>query len=139
MAGRVRRFQGWLTTPSNPLGVLSDSHRVIALDLRNAKGCPSKGSLEIGRSRDGFTDDKLGLMDHLGIDGFMLLGFCIGGPIIWNLLKRADDRVFSAVPVHPSRYNTSLPDFYHQNDIKRWAPRLCKERPDITMDMASDY
>ena len=78
-------------------------------------------------------------MDHLGIDRFMLLGFCIGGPIIWNLLKRADDRVFSAVPVHPSRYKTSLPDFYHQNDIKRWAPRLCKERPDITVDLASDY
>jgi dienelactone hydrolase len=28
-------------------------------------------------------------MDHLGIDKFMALGFCIGRPFIWNLLKRA--------------------------------------------------
>jgi dienelactone hydrolase len=27
-------------------------------------------------------------MDHLGIREFMVLGFCIGGPFIWNLLKR---------------------------------------------------
>ena len=25
-------------------------------------------------------------MDHLGIDKFMVMGFCIGGPFIWNLL-----------------------------------------------------
>ena len=27
-------------------------------------------------------------MDHLGIDKFMVMGFCIGGPFIWSLLKR---------------------------------------------------
>jgi hypothetical protein len=32
-------------------------------------------------------------MDHLGFDKFMVMGFCIGGPFIWNLLKRAPIRV----------------------------------------------
>jgi dienelactone hydrolase len=36
-------------------------------------------------------------MDHLGIGKFMVLGFCIGGPFIWNLLKRAPDRIVAAV------------------------------------------
>jgi dienelactone hydrolase len=41
-------------------------------------------------------------MDHLGIRQFMVLGFCIGGPFIWNLLKRAGDCVVAAVPAQPS-------------------------------------
>ena len=36
-------------------------------------------------------------MDHLGIDKFMVLGYCIGGPFIWNLIKRAPSRVAAAV------------------------------------------
>ena len=40
-------------------------------------------------------------MDHLGIREFMVLGFCIGGPFIWNLLKRAGDRV-GTPPCRPS-------------------------------------
>ena len=43
------------------------------------------------------ADDQIGLMDHLGIDKFMVMGFCIGGPLIWNLLKRAPNRVVAAV------------------------------------------
>ena len=41
-------------------------------------------------------------MDHLGIETFMVLGFCIGGPFIWNLLKRAPDRIIAAVLAQPS-------------------------------------
>ena len=31
-----------------------------------------------------YADDQLGVMDHLGIDKFLVLGFCIGGPFAWN-------------------------------------------------------
>ena len=41
---------------------------------------------------DAFTDGHIGLMDHLGIDKFMVLGYCIGEPFIWNLIKRAQAR-----------------------------------------------
>jgi len=41
-------------------------------------------------------------MDHLGIRQFMVLGYCIGQPLIWNLIKRAGDRVVAAVLTQPS-------------------------------------
>ena len=36
-------------------------------------------------------------MDDLGIDKFMVMGFCIGGPFIWSLLKRTPNGVVAAV------------------------------------------
>src|SRR5438876_8959870 len=88
---------GLATHPFNPLDEFAGEFRVIAADLRNAKGGQSTGPLETDRAWDAFTDDHIGLMDHLGIDKFMVMGFCIGGPFIWNLLKRAGNRVVAAV------------------------------------------
>ena len=123
----------------NPLEEFSDKYRVVALDMRNANGGASTGPLEITRTWDGFTDDHIGLMDHLGIDRFMVLGFCIGGPLIWNLLKRAGERVVSAILVHPSGYNSAAPDIFYKNNIAGWAPGFCESRSDVSMEMASEY
>jgi pimeloyl-ACP methyl ester carboxylesterase len=92
------------THPFNPFDAFKDEFRVIAADLRNAKGGESSGPLETDRPWDAYTDDHIGLMDHLGIRDFLVLGFCIGGPFIWNLLTRASDRVVAAVPAQPSGY-----------------------------------
>ena len=86
-----------------------------------------------------YTDDHIGLMDHLGIGQFMVLGFCIGGPFIWNLLKRAGDRVVAAVPAQPSGFRPELPDLSYQNNMKGWGPELCERRPDITMAMVDAF
>ena len=123
----------------DPLEEFSDNYRVIALDLRNANSGKSEGPLEIERPWDGLTDDQLALMDHLGIDRFMVMGFCIGGPLIWNLLKRAGERVASAVLVHPSGYSASVPNLFFQNNINGWAPGFRQQRPDITQEMVRDY
>ena len=71
--------------PFNAIKEFGDEYRCIAFDLRNAPPGQSSGPLEIDRPWDSHTDDQLALMDHLGIDKFMVLGFCIGGPLIWNL------------------------------------------------------
>lgn len=123
----------------NPLDAFSDTYRVIALDLRNANGGQSEGPLEIERTWDGFTDDQLGLMDHLGIDRFLVMGFCIGGPMIWNLLKRAGNRVAAAVLVHPSGYSSAEPDLFYRNNIAGWGPAFHARRPEITLKMIADY
>ena len=59
---------------------------------------------------DAFADDQIGLMDHLDIDKFMVLGFCIGGPFIWNLLKRAPKRIVAAVLAQPSGSRPEMRD-----------------------------
>ena len=123
----------------NPLEEFRSTNRVIALDLRNANGSPSDGPLEAERTWDVLTDDQLALMDHLGIDRFMVLGFCIGGPLIWNLLKRTGDRIVSAILVHPSGYSSSAPNIFFNNNIAGWAPEFIKRRPDVTMEMVTDY
>ena len=90
------------SSPFNPMVEFKGEYHCITQDLRNAKGGQSSGPLEADRPWDSYTDDHLALMDHLGIDKFFVHGFCIGGPLIWNLLKRAPDRVVAAVLAQPS-------------------------------------
>jgi pimeloyl-ACP methyl ester carboxylesterase len=70
------------THPFHPLEEFKGEYRVIAADLRNATPGQPIGPLEIDQPWDAYADDHLGLMDHLGIAEFMVLGFCIGGPCI---------------------------------------------------------
>ena len=128
-----------LASPFNPMVELKGEYRCIASDLRNANGGQSSGPLEIDRPWDAYTDDHLGLMDHLRIDKFMVLGFCIGGPFIWNLLRRAPDRVVAAVLAQPSGFRPEQPDLFYQNNITGWGPELVKRRPEITMAMVEKF
>lgn len=123
----------------NPMEEFSDAFRCIAMDLRNAIGGESEGPVDVERGWDAFADDQLGLMDHLGIEKFMVMGFCIGGPFTWNLLQRAPDRVVAAVMVHPSGYRSDQPDIFYQNNIKDWAPALCERRDDVSMEIIDAF
>ena len=130
---------GLATHPFNPLDEFKGEYRVIAADLRNANGGESNGPLAIDRPWDSYADDHLGLMDHLGIGEFLVMGFCIGGPFIWNLLRRAPRRIVAAVLAQPSGSRPEMPDLFYQNNIKGWGPALCERRPDITMAMVDAF
>src|SRR5215831_2291686 len=130
---------GLATHPFNPMEEFQGEYRVIAADLRNANGGQSSGPLESDRPWDAYTDDHLGLMDHLGVDKFMVMGFCIGGPMVWNLLQRAPERIVAAVLAQPSGFRPELPDLFYQNNIKGWGPPLCARRPDVTMAMVDAF
>ncbi len=119
--------------PFNPIEEFKNEYRCIAMDLRNANGGQSSGPLEIDRPWDAHTDDQLGLMDHLGIKQFMVMGFCIGGPFIWNLLQRAPTRIVAGVLAQPSGSRPEKRDLFYDNNMKGWGPPLCARRPDITM------
>lgn len=123
---------GLATHPFNPMTDFTDAWRCISLDMRNAPG-GSSGPVEADRSWDSHADDQLALMDHLGIDRFLVLGFCIGGPLIWNLLRRAPDRIIAGVMVQPSGFRAEVPDLFYRTNMAGWGPALCARRPEITM------
>jgi pimeloyl-ACP methyl ester carboxylesterase len=87
--------------PFNAIGEFNGEYRCITADLRNAPSGQSTGPVEVDRPWESYADDQLGLMDHLGVDKFMVMGFCIGGPFIWSLLKRAPNRIAAAVLAQP--------------------------------------
>jgi pimeloyl-ACP methyl ester carboxylesterase len=125
--------------PFNPIEEFKGEYRCIAADLRNATGGESSGPLETDRPWDAYTDDQLGLMDHLGINKFMVMGFCIGGPLVWNLLKRAPDRIVAAVLAQPSGSRPEMRDLFYEGNMKTWGPALTAKRPDLTMEMVDKF
>ena len=126
-------------SPFDAVEEFKNEYRCITMDARNANGGESSGPLEVNRPWDAYTDDQLGLMDHLGIDKFLVMGFCIGGPFIWNMLKRAPKRVIAAVMVQPSGFRPELPDQFYANNINDWGPALCAHRPDLNMDIVHAF
>jgi pimeloyl-ACP methyl ester carboxylesterase len=127
------------SSPFDPIAEFKGEYRCIASDLRNANGGQSTGPLEADRPWDAYTDDHLGLMDHLGIDKFMVLGFCIGGPFIWNLLRRAPDRIVAAVLAQPSGSRPDMRDLFYDNNMKGWGPELVKRRPELSMEQVDRF
>ena len=125
--------------PFNAIEEFKGDYRCITVDLRNADGGQSTGPLEIDRPWDAYADDQLGLMDHLGIDKFMVMGFCIGGPFIWNLLKRAPDRIVAAVLAQPSGSRPEMRDHVLRQQHEGWGPALIARRPDLTMAMVDKF
>jgi pimeloyl-ACP methyl ester carboxylesterase len=140
--GGLNSTMSLLTSESAPFNAIEEfrnEYRCITADLRNANGGQSSGPLEIDRPWDSFTDDHLNLMDHLAIDRFMVMGFCIGGPFIWNLLRRAPNRVVAAVLAQPSGFRKEMPDLFYENNMKGWGPTLSARRPEITMAMVDAF
>jgi pimeloyl-ACP methyl ester carboxylesterase len=121
-------------SPFNAFEEFKGEYRCIAADQRNAPAGQSTGPVEVDRPWDSYADDQLGLMDHLGIDKFMVMGFCIGGPFIWNLLKRAPNRVVAAVLAQPVGWRPEMRDPKYPGAFwNTWGAMLTAQRPEITI------
>ncbi len=134
--GGLNATSGFFTSsaPFDPMEIFKDRYRCITMDLRNAPDGQSTGPVEADRPWDAYADDQIGLMDHLGIDRFLLMGFCIGGPFAWNLMQRAPQRIAASVLAQPSGFRPALPDQFYKNNMAGWGPKLCAKRPEITME-----
>ena len=96
---RASRIETWAAAPWNPFDALRDRFRVVAMDQRNTG--TSFAPVTAADGWDDYAADQLGLMDHLGIDRFAVVGMCIGGAFIAKLLVDAPDRVTAAVAMQP--------------------------------------
>ena len=139
--GGLNSTIGWMANgaPFNAIEEFKNEYSVVTADLRNAYDGQSTGPVDADRVWDSHTDDQLGLMDHLGHKKFMVIGFCIGGPMIWNLLKRAPDRIVAAVLAQPSGYRREKPTLSYDGNMTGWGPELVKRRPDVKMETVERY
>ena len=127
----------------NPFPAIDEfkgEYRCITADLRNAPNGQSIGPVEVDRPWESYADDQLGLMDHLGIDKFMVMGFCIGGPFIGGLLKRAPNRVAAAVMAQPVGWRPEMRDRKYQGAFwSGWPAQITAKRPEITIQTADQF
>ena len=127
-----------LTNPFDAVGEFKNEYRCIGYDLRTSTGL-SNGPLEVDRPWEMMAEDQLALMDHLGIQKFAVMGFCIGGPLIWNLLKHAPNRVVAGVLAQPSGCRAENPMLLYDTNMEGWGPDYVKRHPGVTMAQVEPF
>jgi len=129
-----------LKSPFDSVAEFKGEYRCIAADLRNAPKGQSTGPIEPDRPWDSYTDDHIGLMDHLKIDKFFVMGFCIGGPFVWNLLKRAPSRIAAAVLAQPVGWRPEMRDPKYPGVFwKAWPAQIAAKRADVPVQAAEQF
>src|SRR6201984_1042020 len=127
-------------SPFNAVEDVKGQYRCITADLRNAPSGQSIGPVEVDRPWESYADDHLGLMDHLGINKFMVMGFCIGGPFILSLLKRAQNRIAAAVLAQPVGWRPEMRDPKYPGAFWRgWPAQITAKRPEIPLQTAEQF
>jgi pimeloyl-ACP methyl ester carboxylesterase len=133
------RVSNWPTAVFNAMEVFKGDFRCITLDQRNATGGESTGPVAVDDPWGAFADDQLGLMDHLGIDKFLFMGYCIGGCFALKLIERAPERVVAAVLCQTVGHRPEDPDVMYRSGRNVWAPELMKRQPEVTMPTIEAY
>jgi pimeloyl-ACP methyl ester carboxylesterase len=137
--GGLNSKMNYANGPFDAFAEFSTDYRCISMDLRNANGGQSTGPLDLDEPWNVHTGDHISLLDHLGVDKFFVMGFCIGNPLIWNLMQRAPGRIVAAVSAQPSGVDPKNPKWFYNSNIKGWAPGLIASRPEINMEMVQKF
>jgi pimeloyl-ACP methyl ester carboxylesterase len=137
--GLNSRLSNWRTAVYNFFDAFKNDFHVITMDQRNANQGESAGPLDTTDPWGAFADDQLGVMDHLGIGEFMVLGCCIGGPFVLKLIERAPRRVVAGVLCQPVGHRPEDPDVMFRSGRDGWAPELMPQRSDLTLAQVDAY
>ena len=100
----------WNNMPWNPRKELKSKFQLIGMDQRNAGN--STGPITEDDGWDTYKQDQIALLNHLEIETCHLVGMCIGGPFIANLLKENQGRFKSAVLLQPVGIDHNREAFY---------------------------
>jgi pimeloyl-ACP methyl ester carboxylesterase len=137
--GLNSRVSNWPTAVFNAMEAFKNDFRCITMDQRNANGGESTGPIPASDPWGAFADDQLGLMDHLGVQKFLYMGYCIGGPFGLKLIERAPERVVAAVLCQPVGHRPENPDVMYNSGRDVWGPELRARRPEITVESIEAY
>jgi pimeloyl-ACP methyl ester carboxylesterase len=137
--GLNSRISIWPTAVFNAMEVFSGDFRCITMDQRNANGGESTGPIPVDNPWSAFGDDQLGLMDHLGIRQFFVMGYCIGGPFALKLMERAPERIVAAVLCQPVGHRPENPDVMYNSGRDVWAKEFRARRPEVSIDTIDAY
>src|SRR5213593_2284581 len=137
--GLNSRIAVWANAVINIPEEFKNDFRVITMDQRNATGGESTGPVPVDDPWGAFADDQLGLMDHLGIREFAVLGCCIGGSFDLKLMERAPERVVAGVVCQPIGHRPENPDVMYNSGRDAWAPAFREKRPDVSMETIEAY
>jgi pimeloyl-ACP methyl ester carboxylesterase len=130
--GLNSRVSNWATAVINAPEEFKNDFRCITMDQRNANAAESTGPVPTENAWDAYADDQLGLMDHLGIDKFFYMGYCIGGCFAGKLLQRAPNRVVAAVFCQSVGHRAEDPGVMIRHSKDNWLPDFKKRRPEVS-------
>src|SRR3954471_12182850 len=133
------RISNWPNAVFNSFEIFRDEFRCITMDQGNANGGESTGPIPASNPSDAFADDQLGLMDHLGIDRFLFIGYCIGGCFAGKLMERAPGRVVGAVFCQTVGHRPEDPTVMYRHSSENWARAFMQRRPDVSRENIESY
>ena len=126
---RASRIETWANAPWNPIEALADRyHVIVAMDQRNTG--TSFAPITAADGWPSYAADQLALMDHLGIERFAVVGMCIGGAFIMELIAEAPERVSAAVAMQPIGLADNRDEFRAIFD--EWRKGIADEHPEAT-------
>jgi pimeloyl-ACP methyl ester carboxylesterase len=118
----------WTQTPWNPIDALADHWLVVGMDQRNTG--TSFAPITATDGWPSYAADQLAVMDHLGIERFSVLGMCIGGAFILELLTKVPERIAAAVALQPIGLFDNHSDFRAMFD--QWRDAIAGQHPEAT-------
>jgi pimeloyl-ACP methyl ester carboxylesterase len=125
---RASRIETWAHAPWNPIEALAGRHRVVAMDQRNTG--TSFAPITAADGWPSYAGDQLALMDHLGIERFSVVGMCIGGAFILELVSEVPERIDAAVAFQPIGLDANRDEFRSMFD--QWRDSIADGHPEAT-------
>lgn len=126
----------WQRTALNAPEIFGRYFHTISIDTRNAGN--SSGPLDLEDPWGSFAKDHIGLMTHLGIERFHVLGCCVGASHALKLMSVAPKRVVAAVLEQPIGIDEgnrqTLPNVWVD-----WAKQMRVKHPEIPMATLEAY
>jgi pimeloyl-ACP methyl ester carboxylesterase len=126
----------WKGAAVDPWESYAPDFRLIAMDQRNAGR--STGPLDTDDPWGAYAADQIGLLDHLGIDRFLVMGCCIGGSYILKLVEQVPERVVAAVLEQPIGVQDSNRELFGQMQ-KAWASEILGTRDGVDAETMARF